>query len=278
MAAATTVRATQGEVLASWGGDAFDLRLTMGAVLTAYKYPSTTLRSTQGMVLAAVGGKPTLRNSQSTILVLWAGRRENRKMRAWGFSLDGHDFYVLRLGESATLVHDMTTGQWSRWATNDLNVWRAHLGLNWGGVEKVILDQDFKWNIVGGDDSTGVIWLADPTAGIDEDTAGITETAPFDRKAIGVMPMRLREGQQCGAIYLTAALGSPTLTGASITLRTSDDNGYNWVDHGDVVIASGNTTQEISWLGLGLITAPGRIFEISDAGGTCRLSSLDMRP
>lgn len=274
MAAASDVRATQGAVFSLTGGKA-DLRLTQGAALVLYNHHTATIHTTQGTIETLVGGKPNLKTTQATILVLYNIGSENRKLRAWGFSLDGHDFYVLRLGTSNTLVYDLTTQQWSEWSSPSLNYLRAHLGLNWDGLAKTTLDKGYAWNVVGGDDTTGNLWILDPNYGRDDNADG-TNSA-FTRQAIGAIPNRLRQSQQCGAVYLTANLGNPALTGDTVLLETSDDSGNNWTNHGTITVVSGSTTQELSWLGLGLITAPGRLFRITDSGALGRISSLDMR-
>lgn len=269
------IRVTQGTVLTVLDPDnAGNLRLTQGAVFAVYGKHSIETRATQGFVVSLVGGTPDLRVTTGALLVLWRGRRENRKLRAWPFSLDGHDFYVLRLGDSHTLVLDLTTGQWSRWTTPGLEVWRAHLGLNWQGVGADTLDS-FAWNVIGGDDDTGILWNVDPNEALDTTIDNVD--VAFSRKAMGMIPMRLREGRQCGAIYMIGNLCSPALTGDGITLSTSDDQGNTWIDHGTVTASSTDTFQEIGWLGLGLMTAPGRLFLLEDDGAFARISSLDMR-
>jgi hypothetical protein len=272
--AAVSTRVTQGTVI-SLDASTPDLRLTQATILAAYQHATTTLRISQAETAALVGSKPTLRTTQGTVMVLYLVGAENRKLRAWGFSQDGHDFYVLRGGTSWSFVYDLTTGQWSQWRSPSLNYLRAHLGLNWTGQAKTTLDRGFAWNVVGGDDTTGVLWLLDPTVNIDDNTDG-TQSA-FSRQVTGGIPQRLRNGVQCGAVYLTANLGSPLLTAPTVTLETSDDSGSNWVSHGALTVTSGDTTQELAWLGLGLMTAPGRLFRITDTGAITRISSLDMR-
>jgi hypothetical protein len=153
-------------------------------------------------------------------------------------------------------------------------VWRAHLGLNWQGVGANVLDS-YAWNIIGGDDDSGILWNVDPNEALDTDIDG--NDVAFTRKAMGMIPMRLREGRQVGAVYMIGNLCSPALTGDGITLKTSDDQGVNWTDHGTVTASTTDTYQEIGWLGLGLITAPGRLFLLEDTGAFARISSLDMR-
>ena len=77
-------------------------------------------------------------------------------------------------------------------------------------------------------------------------------------------------------MFLNVSLGAPTVTGAAITLRTSDDGGHSFYSHGDVTITPANYSQEIAWRGLGLIRAMGRVFEITDRGAAVRINAADM--
>lgn len=275
MVAAVDTRSTQAAVINVLAGKP-DVRLTLGAVFVLYNHPAATLRTTQVANVVVVKSTPDIKTTQATVVVLWKGRTERRKVRAWGFSQDGHDFYVLRLGETMTLVYDLTTQQWSKWENPGLNVLRAHLGLNWTGQAKTSLDAGYAWNVIGGDDNTGILWNLDPTVEVDDDVNGVDTS--FERQVVGQYPMRLRDTAQCGAVYVLANLGSPVLTAEGVTLETSDDLGYNWINHGTVTIESGNTSQEVGWIGLGVMTSPGRIFRITDTGAFARISSMDIRP
>ena len=199
---------------------------------------------------------------------------DDNKLSVWGFNLDGHKFYVFRLGDSMTLVYDRLTGQWMEWRTEGETVFRPHLGLNWLGVGAGPLS-NFSWNIVGGDDRTGILWNLDPEQPQDTDELG--EDVVFTRQIIGAVPMRQREGQQCGGIYVIADLGDPVLTAPNLTLYTSDDDGRSWVNHGSIIVQENDDTQELAWIGLGLITSPGRLFKFEDTGAVQRISSVDMR-
>lgn len=198
-----------------------------------------------------------------------------KRMRAWGFSLDGHDFYCLQLGVEATLVYDLTTGQWSQWASPDLDHWRVTSGLTWLGMASDTMSSAVT-RVVAGDFQRGQLWTVNPDQGYDEDPVTGAETA-FERIAIGGLPMRLRETMKVGAVYLTASVGSPQLSGTDITLETSDNYGKTWTDHGTINTVLADYDQELSWRSLGLIKAPGRMFRITDNGATVRLDSLDMR-
>lgn len=201
---------------------------------------------------------------------------DNPTMRAWGFSVDGHDFYVLHLGTESTLVYDITTGQWSEWASPDATNWRANTGMTWLGMGTATLTSNANNRAVIGDMVSGLLWTIDTDQGYDENpsTGAATE---FTRQVTGGIPMRLRETERLGAAYLTASIGSPQITGASITLETSDDGGKNWQDHGFIVASTTDTVQEFVWRSLGLIKAPGKVFRITDNGASVRIDSLDMR-
>jgi hypothetical protein len=193
--------------------------------------------------------------------------------RAWGFSLDGHDFYVLRLGESATLVFDLTTQQWSQWSNPDLAYWRPHCGQNWQGMAGTLADGGT--DVVCGDDTEGVLYRLDPTSGRDDDTG--TGDAAFTRTVTGAIALSGRDTKPCGAFQLTCALGSPSQSGAAITLETSDDFGQNWLSHGSVTLAAGSFSQVVEWRALGLMRQPGRIFKLTDDGATVRIGRADAR-
>lgn len=200
---------------------------------------------------------------------------EGLTLRVWTYSLDGHDFYVLRLGPSETLVYDLTTQQWSSWKSPSRNNWRAHIGSNWLGMSTDTFNRGFGSDVVAGDDVTGVLWVLDPNTGLDDTTT--TGSLPFTRMVIGGVSLSGRDTVPCGAVELTASVGHPALIGATITLRTSDDKGHTYNNHGNVTATAGSYDQVIEWRALGLIKAPGRLFELSDNGAAVRINSLDMR-
>lgn len=142
---------------------------------------------------------------------------------------------------------------------------------------KVSFSQGANTKIVMGDDVFGLLWTLDPNQGYDEAPRVDLEDQEFTRQVVGGMPMRMRETQKVGAAYLTADMGTPQLTGANITLRTSDDYGKTWNDHGTITVEPDNYNQEFVWRSLGLIKHPGRMFEITDNGASVRIDGLDIR-
>lgn len=268
---------TQGRARALTEGAAGNVSQARSRVL--YNFPSVEMRASAIRARAFTAGtSPDMRTSHLRARVLIRGRIDNRRVRAWTFSLDGHDFYVLQLGETETLVCDLATGQWAEWENTARGFWRAVHGRNWTTVgSQILADNDNKTNIVAGDDTFGILWLLDPQRGYDDDPADASET-PFTRKAMGGVAMRMRETAQCNECYLLANKGAfdLTLTTPTVTLRTSDDAERAWIDQGAITVVADEWDQEFAWRSLGLIGAPGRVFEISD-NCLARLDGLDIR-
>lgn len=197
------------------------------------------------------------------------------RLRVWGFSLDDHDRYVLRVGPSESLIYDLTTGQWSEWESPGRTNWRAHIGQNWVGMSSATLNRGFGTDIVAGDDASGTLWVLDPTTGRDDRSTSLSDF--FTREVTGGIALDGREVSPCNAVTLNLSLGSPTQTGASITLETSDDLGQTWVNHGTDVVASLDYSAVVEWRSLGQMRAPGRVFRITDNGATVRLGAADLR-
>lgn len=256
---------------------AVDPQIAQARVFAMINVPAEFAEASQAFVVTAAKFNADVEVSQARVFALGRGRIDNRRLRDWGFPLDGHDLYVLRLGEDATIVYDLTTGQWADWEGHGLPFWRAHLGQQWIGMGRELLAQGHTTNIVAGDDSTGMLWTLAPELGVDESPRTDRDDVPFDRTVTGGIPMRMRQTVKCNAVYVTMALGEPALTGAAITLRTSDDMGRTWLDHGTLTVTADDWTQEIAWRALGLIRAPGRIFEFTDNGASARISGAEMR-
>jgi hypothetical protein len=196
-------------------------------------------------------------------------------IRCWGYSLDGHDFYVLRLGESDTLVFDPTTNQWADWVSPNRTNWRAHVGGNWVGMSADTLARGFGSDVVAGDDVTGTLWVLDPTAGRDDRTDSSSD--PFDRVVTGGVQLTGRDTVPCGAVTIDLALGNPSQSGATITLAISDDLGNNWVSCGAQIVAADDFGSTVEWRSLGTMKAPGRVFRLTDNGATVRIGGANLR-
>jgi hypothetical protein len=254
-----------------------NIKYYQARVRAIVNFPTTGVAVTQGRVrILGKGATQNVKITQARLLVVVRKAGGSKRMRAWGFSLDGHEFYVLRLGITKTLVYDLTTQTWAEWETDGMDFWRPGRGLTWLGMTGATLGTSTSTRVVAGDGVVGQLWSIDPEQGYDEDiTSG--DPVEFERVAIGGVPMRLRETQRVGAVYLTASFGSPTVSAPTLNLQTSDNFGKSWQDHGTITANVGEYDQEFVWRSLGLIKAPGRIFKITDNGATVRIDGLDMR-
>lgn len=252
------------------------------AVYAWSSFPSEQLRNSQAAsyVWGASEESTGLFQVRSHQVALYAwvrGYVEQPHVRAWTFSLDGHDFYVLRLGTISTVVLDLVTGQWAEWDGHSLPYWRAVKGQNWLGMGPDTANRLYGTNVVAGDDRVGTLWMLDPTAGVDDGPTDDSAQVAYTRSVTGVIPMRMRQTAPTGGVYVTLSLGEPTITGAAITLRISDDWGKSYSDMGTITIDPSDYSQEIAWRSLGLIRAPGRVFELTDDGAAVRIGNADMK-
>lgn len=278
MANAVGVENSEGRTFGIFSGPTGREDISLGRVFGIYNYPSQGEEMSQARVFYINTATANLDISEARVFAIVRGRLENHKVRAFPFRLDGHDMVALRLGEDKTLVYDFTTGKWSRWASEtDDQVWRPSVGNNWTGMGKAFYDDGLTSDIILGDDTFGLLWGLDAESGIDEHPDASRDDLPYTRRVVGGIPMRLRDTLKVGAVYLTADMATPQVTDATVGLRTSDDYGKTWTDHGTITVEPGNYDQEFSWRSLGLIKAPGRIFEITDNGATVRIDGLEMR-
>ncbi len=259
-----------------------DLLSEQIAVYSWATFPAEQLRVLQAPVYAFGAAEVStgllhVRTHQAAVYAWVRGYVEQPHVRAWTFSLDGHDFYVLRLGTLSTVVLDLATGQWAEWLGHSLPYWRAVKGMNWLGMGPDTANRLYGTNIVAGDDRSGTLWMLDPTAGVDDGPTEDSEQASFERAETALVPMRMRDTQSCAGIYVNISLGAPAITGASITLRYSDDWGQSFQSAGTITIEADNYNQEIAFRSLGLIRAPGRVFELIDDGAAIRINDVEMR-
>lgn len=177
---------------------------------------------------------------------------------SWAFVLDGHVFYVLTDISGRTLVCDLTTGQWHHWFTGEVPaLWNMQRGIMWKG------------RAIAADSVAARIWEVDPTTTLDEGAQ------PIHRAVTGFMPVRGRDSYRQGSFRLAASVGDPDVVGAELRMRFSDDEGVTWGRTYAVVLRSDAYSQPISFRGLGRMRAPGRIWEITDAGGLVRIDGID---
>jgi hypothetical protein len=187
-------------------------------------------------------------------------------LRAYTITQDDHDFWICNLGDGRpTIVLDLMTEQWSTWESKDLPRLRISDGFPW----------DFE--NVGGDYQAGLLWTLDGNERVDDAVSGsVADRTPIQLVLRGLYPNRLRKALGCFRATLTVGQGDPAAGGVGILLRTSDDMAQTFQDHGFLQLDQPGKQYDISWVSLGLITEPGRIFEIVDTGYATRIEALDI--
>jgi hypothetical protein len=135
-------------------------------------------------------------------------------LRAWVFTLQGHTFYCLTIGDDqGTFVYDVENQNWAQWKTRQRETWRAHLGTM--GPEQTV---------IAGDDTTGDLWQLDLTQSNDNGELIV-------RELTGGLPI-IGPPQPCYNFSMLVATGRAPLTGnaldAVVEVRWSDDGGFLW--------------------------------------------------
>jgi len=191
-------------------------------------------------------------------LVYGEGAPEDYRLRAWGFTMDGHRFYVLHLGEEGTYVYDFTTGEWAEWKTLGFDAgWNAYVGTNWGYEDRII----------AGDRQNPEVWVIEPDTFVDEGFK------PIDRTVTAIIPQSGWSWTTLNSVQLYASVGDPSAAAPTIELSYSDDQGVTYDTPADslIVLALGENSQQLDWMSLGSFQSPGRIIRITDRGGVARI-------
>lgn len=199
---------------------------------------------------------------QLGVYALVKGLADRRDLRAWTFTQDDHDFYVLQLGDESTLVYDKLSGQWAQWTSPSFVYWRGQDGCDWEGYNLAC------------DTETGKIWEIDAEGRLDYGTTSIRS------QVTGQITDRFRNFVNCYMAELAVSEAQPPASidpsTVGITLRTVDSNGLNSVTHGEVTGEAVGDDITVRWYGLGLMQAPGRVFEITDTGYARRIDGLNL--
>lgn len=217
-----------------------------------------------------------LNMSQTVVRTIVKGRVDDPVVRAWTFTLDGHDFYVLRLGNDETLVYDVATEQWYVWGSSDTKLWRAYNGHNWLAADNQA--RDYGSNIFVGDDGNGALYFLDPDGDTDDDAIeGSSVSRPFTRKITGQVTNKGYNSAKVYGVYLEGSLADlpDDVSLATVNLSYSDDRGVTYNDAGDVTLVDGDNNVRAVWRSLGSLKMPGRLFQITDTGSLKRIDYLD---
>jgi hypothetical protein len=253
-----------------------DIRATQANVYAAGSFPAIEMRATQAVVQAATdfsGGE--VQAAQAYVLVAARGRVADPRVRAWTFTLDGHDYYVLKLGNIETLVFDEHSQEWYSWGSGDGAIWRAYHGTNWVGGRKFA--QEFGSNVVVGDDGNGALYFLN-TELVDDDDAlyGVDVPRPFTREATGQIFLEMGySSTPCYGVQLFGSIGQSD-SDLTVTLSVSDDRGITFRDVETKTLVATDYNARVNWQSLGSMRAPGRLFRITDTGALIRIDSLEM--
>lgn len=279
-ASAAATRVTTADVLVTLTASAGAARVGAAYALTAINFPSPFNRVSLAGSLVAAQNATALRVTEAAVLVAVRGRVANPKLRAWTFTLDGHDFYVLKLGTRGTLVYDVYSEQWMDWDAFDEIFWPVNIGFNWVGGQGVTdaAGNTFGSNVLVGDDTYPLLYFLDPNQPYDESPELLEpqQAVFFDRVLQGQVPMVGREVLPCYVCWLTTDMGAPAYVGAGVQLEISDDGGKTYDDMGTIAVTVDKNSPELSWYSLGQIGAPGRLFRITDDGAVARIDAMEM--
>lgn len=222
-------------------------------------------------------------------------------LRSTYIGLDGHLMYVLYLGLESTIVYDLATSQFSNWVTYGDTYFRPHAACTFF----YMLGQP----TIAGDIMSGTLWRIDEDYRFDALVDG-SFPAVIECVVTAGIPMRQRETALCSQLYLTGSVGEPIgenkvfltdgdgyyLTDGDgyflieydnvfigpdnpnlVRLEYSDDNGKTFVvADADVELITDAFKQEVVWRSIGHVSAPGRVFRITDYGSLPRIDGLDM--
>lgn len=180
------------------------------------------------------------------------------RKRAWSFTLDGHTFYVLDLGQEGTFLWDKSTNSWCQFITTGYTAWNFCNGCMWGQ------------RIVAGDQLTTDLWEMLPASSLFDNSATLVQHV-----VTGGVATRNRIYHSVESFTLVASTALLMAPGsASVTLSFSDDQGVTWQTM-DAIALTGASNQEIAWTSLGAFNNPGRIFKITDFGAFLRIDGAD---
>lgn len=165
-------------------------------------------------------------------------------IRAWSFSVDGHELYCLTL-TGGTFVYDASTQLWSEFKSYERDYWRAYVG-----------DSGDTF-VVAGDSEEGVLYRIDPQSALDRGQ-------PIERVLTGYAPV---SGQpvRCDSLQLYVSTGTtpdPNLY-PKVRISWSDDL-ETYGDYEDVSIGrQGQYNEPVEMTRLGAMRYPGRLFKLT---------------
>lgn len=256
------------------GGEA---KVSQMMPLAVINYPSDEVKAQQALSYAVNKRTDDVEIYQAFAMVVVRGLPEWPICRAWTFTLDGHDFYVLNTVEE-TLVCDLSTEppSWFVWGSGDSSLWRGWVGRQW--IAKLPSEDAFGTNILVGDRVNGTLYFLNPQLPADDNPDfDVESTQSFRRVITGQVVIRGRTAVPCYGVELTGSppqLYDDTLN--TVELLISDDRGSSYVSCGIITVEENSYDQRFDWLSLGSMTSPGRLLQIVDYGALTRVDDLEI--
>jgi len=263
----TYARGSEGAVLAPIAGLTRAHESLVAALVTygvASKRGDVSVES--ALVPYALGASAIPRVSELAMLVAYSTAEPVvTQSRAWTFTMDGHTWYVLDLGQQGTFLYDTGSQSWCKYETQGFAGWNLRNGTMWNtGASRV----------VGGDTLGPYVWELDPLKIFDDDFRDVAHAA----SAAITLRSRVYKSMSELRVAMSAGLLDDTTGAAFVQLTYSDDDGQTYSAPIVVQLLSGTTPdgqQDIRFPSLGSFMAPGRIMQIADVGGALRLDGAD---
>lgn len=275
MALTPSIQVSQADTSFISGGVGGNMLVSQADVIAVFNVPAASVQLSQADIGYTYQRKSKIQVSQADVIVIYRGRVEDPRVVAWTFTLDGHDYYVLRLGTQTTLVYDTFSRQWYVWGSNEGDLWRAYHGTNWRGALRYA--EGFGSEVVVGDDGNGAIYLLNPDADEDDDALlGAERPRKFRRRVVAqaIIPNGY-DFVPCYGVQLFGSVGQDDVTSA-VSLSISDDRGQTYFSVEDQTVPTGDTQYRLEWLSLGSMRAPGRLFRVTDDGALRRIDGFQM--
>lgn len=208
MVATPAIRASQGYVTAITSGATPKVEVAQGYVQAIASFPAEAIDVSQSYVTVVTeGATPTVEVSQYWTTVVARGRVADPKVRVFTFTLDGHDFYVIRLGNDETLVYDLHSQQWYNWGSGESDLWRAYDGMNWQGGD--YWSANYGSSTLVGDDGNGAVYFLDPDQPYDDHPIiGATRPQSFLRVASGMLTFKGYDSIPCYGVQVMGSIGT----------------------------------------------------------------------
>lgn len=175
-------------------------------------------------------------------------------VKAFTYAQDGHTFYVMGLA-TETLAFDVSTGQWTQFTYS-------------GGAFPNVGFYDGETTYIGGDE----VWTL--TDRSDDDGVAM------ERLFTSVAPTEAPISCDCIEVQLSPGVTAVASEPALLTTRFSDDQGRSWSDWRSASTGfGGEYRKRVRYRRLGMIDAPGRLFEHRLTDNTnIRFSGVEMNP